>query len=88
MNNCTCPKGFYEDGVSKICPACHLICDSCVAIPTSCTACKGNRVASVFKALPEPSIVNCSCPIGFYENFKSSNCPQCKHQCLSCVNNA
>lgn len=74
--------------MSKYCPRCHAICESCVESTLSCTKCKGNRLSTISRASPAPAILSCTCPDGFFENFKSTNCPQCVHQCSTCVTSA
>ncbi len=53
INNCSCPLGFYDDGISENCIKCSIECLACNNL--GCTECAGNRVG--------PTNYICNCPI-------------------------
>jgi hypothetical protein len=88
---CSCPVGFYDQGVQTcdstnffMTLACDYKCASCVAVKTNCSSCKAGRNG-----------VACDCNAGTYDN--NTNNPVCSSntsipylgcllRCVTCIN--
>jgi hypothetical protein len=65
-----------------MCSTCDPTCSTCFGLATYCTSCKGNRLESPLPINKEYLL--CTCPDGFYEDNKSTNCPACDFKCTTC----
>ena len=71
--SCDCENGYFDDGVSSLCPTCDNKCSACTGVATHCLKCKGDRL------LPF-----CECPEYSYDDGESVNCTKCQDNCETC----
>jgi hypothetical protein len=77
-NTCIChPLGYYDDGSSLTCPACHYSCRSCTGPSASqCIDCLASSFRTAF-------INSCFCNPGYYD-VGVSLCSSCHYTCQTC----
>ncbi|CAD8084393.1 unnamed protein product [Paramecium sonneborni] len=70
---CLCEDGYFEGG-QPLCLQCSFQCKTCSLSSLNCLICKGDRQI----------IPSCSCPDGFYDDFKNDSCQVCDRLCKTC----
>jgi hypothetical protein len=77
-NSCVCKSlGYYDDGVSPICPKCDITCKTCSGGTASdCTSCDSVFFRTFY-------INSCPCNDGYYHN-SIATCAVCSYTCKTC----
>eukprot|EP00828_Plagiopyla_frontata_P015223 TRINITY_DN1978_c0_g1_i1.p2 TRINITY_DN1978_c0_g1~~TRINITY_DN1978_c0_g1_i1.p2 ORF type:complete len:270 (+),score=50.96 TRINITY_DN1978_c0_g1_i1:852-1661(+) len=87
--SCVCVEGYYDDGSSEECKACHYSCKTCTgALSSQCSTCK----TDVHRTL---DTTTCKCDATYYDDGSNGLCAGCPaicptctapNQCLTCSN--
>lgn len=81
LNNTTCicnTNGYYDNGVSDVCPACSYTCLTCnFSSTSSCLSCN----TSNFRY--DDGAGSCPCLVGYYDSG-SKTCQKCHFSCVTC----